>query len=380
MPSFIFTDSRSTIIGSGIQQAFTNIESATEAFRQGSISHIVGALPFHGGDPAALFCPEEIQHKDHPWLYHPVDPSTLPNAETSTSFPTVEEHIERVKQAIATLTEGELDKIVLSRARSFNLSGILYPTDLLARLLAQSKTGQGYLTALPSHAGSNISTDPLTMPFLVGASPEILIRKSGNKVYSHPLAGTISRSDDPVVDEANAKTLQYSVKDLTEHAYVTEDIHRVLAPYCTELEIPSRPSLTGTSHSWHLGTPIYGVLKDPSITALELAAALHPTPAIGGFPRKPAQERLAELEQDRGFYAGTVGWSDSRGDGEWRVTIRSAILEPYNEKTTVTAHAGSGIVADSSPEEETEETQIKLGPIHAALNISAEDQRKDQHS
>lgn len=108
---------------------------------------------------------------------------------------------------------------------------------------------------------------------------------------------------------------------------------------------------------------MWGTLKDESVSALELAEVLHPTPAVGGYPTQIAQAFLAEEEADRGFYAGALGWSDKHGNGEWRVTIRSAIIDG----DTVTAHAGGGIVAESDPETEFAETETKLGPVRAAL-------------
>lgn len=134
------------------------------------------------------------------------------------------------------------------------------------------------------------------------------------------------------------------------------------------LDVPEEPSLTATSHTWHLGTPIRGELHDERVPVLELAAALHPTPAVGGFLLGPAMDILRAEEPERGLYAGAVGWMDLAGDGEWRVTIRSALIEGRR----AIARVGGGIVADSEPEEEVRETATKFGPIRAALGLSAE--------
>nr|WP_274709755.1 isochorismate synthase [Corynebacterium sp. c6VSa_13] len=279
------------------------------------------------------------------------------------AIPSANEHRQRVAQAVRTLRDGQLRKLVLSRAMAFELDKPADPEVLLSRFIAHSGTGHGHLVDLssagPTHARQ----------WLVGSSPELLIYKRGPYIESHPLAGTAPRSVDPVEDQARATELMLSAKDLDEHSYVTREIRRVLEPLCTELIIPARPSLTRTAFTWHLGTRITGQLKDPKVSALELAQALHPTPAVAGFPSAEAREELARREPDRGFYAGAVGWSDSAGNGEWRVVIRSAVVAG----TQVIAHAGGGLVATSDPDVEVAETSTKLGPVRAALGVDTLD-------
>ncbi len=118
---------------------------------------------------------------------------------------------------------------------------------------------------------------------------------------------------------------------------------------------------------WHLYTPISGKLRERSTTALDLAIALHPTPAVGGSPTREAVELIAELEGDRGFYAGAVGWCDQRGDGRWVVSIRCAQLSA--DRRTADAHSGGGIVAESDPDDEVEETTTKFRTILSALGV-----------
>jgi menaquinone-specific isochorismate synthase len=198
----------------------------------------------------------------------------------------------------------------------------------------------------------------------LGASPELLLRRRGDFVESHPLAGTIPRSGDPTVDEQLAAALLGSDKDRAEHRFVVDDVARVLAPWCTDLDVPDEPSIVPLRNVSHLGTRITGHLRPEAPSALELASLLHPTPAVGGTPRKEALAWLARNEQlDRGPFAGPVGWVDRHGDGDWMVGIRSARVHG----ATAHLYAGVGVVADSEPAAELAETQLKLQALLAAL-------------
>jgi isochorismate synthase len=136
---------------------------------------------------------------------------------------------------------------------------------------------------------------------------------------------------------------------------------------CTELTIASAPRLSRTAAVWHLSTPITGRLRDTSTTAMDLALALHPTPAVGGVPTDAAAELIAALEGDRGFYAGAVGWCDEHGDGQWVVSLRCAQLAA--DRRTALAHSGGGIVAGSDPDDEVAETTMKFVTILTALGV-----------
>ncbi|MDJ0483176.1 chorismate-binding protein, partial [Rhodococcus pyridinivorans] len=125
--------------------------------------------------------------------------------------------------------------------------------------------------------------------------------------------------------------------------------------------------VTSTRQLWHLGTPIEGRLHDPGVTALDLALAVHPTPAICGTPTAAARDLILATEGDRGFYAGALGWCDAAGDGEWLVTIRCAVLDA--DGVGLTAYAGGGIVADSDPADELAETTVKFGTVLDALGV-----------
>lgn len=264
-----------------------------------------------------------------------------------------------VSAALSQIATGQVAKVVLGRQLHLNAAG-LRPEHLLAPLL-RDRPGE-YVFSQPLPDGAVV----------VGASPELLIRRSGQAISSVPLAGSVPRSDDAATDAARAEALTHSTKDLTEHAYVVEQIVEVLAPYCQTLDYPERPILHRTDTLWHLATPIHGVLRDdrPAPSALRLAQLLHPTPAVGGVPTARAAELIAELEpDDRGFLAGCVGWTDGGGDGEFAVTIRAGVIQGDD----LTLFAGAGIVAGSDPQAEVRETGAKLGTMLRALerNLAA---------
>src|SRR5699024_10428306 len=139
---------------------------------------------------------------------------------------------------------------------------------------------------------------------LVGSSPELLVRRRGDVVECHPLAGSAPRLADPAADQAAGRALRESGKDAAEHAFVVDSLARALGPLCRDLEIPETPTLTATREMWHLGTRIRGRVADPRTTALDLALAVHPTPAVCGTPTDDARRVIADLEGDRGLDSG----------------------------------------------------------------------------
>ena len=201
----------------------------------------------------------------------------------------------------------------------------------------------------------------------IGASPELLIRRHGDRVTSHPLAGTVARSGDDEQDRALIAGLLASPKERWEHQLVVDALAKSLRQVCPTLDVPSTPSIVGLRNVSHLGTFLTGTLpgeppRRPD--ALELVALVHPTPAVGGWPSAEAVEHLRAVEGfDRGRYAGPVGWVDGRGDGAWALGIRSAEIDGARARM----YAGAGIVADSDPAAELAETQLKLQALLAAL-------------
>src|SRR5690606_6763650 len=226
-----------------------------------------------------------------------------------------------------------------------------------------------YTTLFRSGAGVfavDLSPSGRTGAALIGATPELLVARRGETVTLRPLAGSMPRLADQQADAAQAAGLLASAKNREEHSYVVDWLAGILAPLCAELDIPDAPRLVRTHDVWHLATPITGRLRDPSVTALDLAVLLHPTPAVCGTPTAAALEAITRDEGDRGFYGGAVGWCDAGGDGAWLVAIRCAELSA--DRRSLRAYAGGGIVAASQPREELDETTAKLRTFLGALD------------
>lgn len=337
---------------------------AVEALRAGRHEMVVGALPFLRDAPAALTVPESIIREPadlEPHAFYRVGPGSKLDAYQRNLDPDAEEHRRRVAAAVATIRRTRLDKVVLARAVDIGFREAVDPRLVAARLIDHSTNRDGFIADL-SPAGGYFEGR-----MLVGCSPEVLIRRRGDEVTAYPMAGSAPRSSDPAEDRALAEHLAASTKDLDEHSYVVESLRADLTPLCSELDIPSAPELTATTEMWHLATPVRGRLKDPRTNALELALRVHPTPAICGTPRDLAEELITTAETDRGFYAGAVGWCGSTGDGEYMVAIRCA--EVALDGLSARAWAGGGIVADSDPEAEYQETTAKLRTIMSALGL-----------
>ena len=233
---------------------------------------------------------------------------------------------------------------------------------VLRRLVAADPAAYGYLVDLTA-AG-----DEYAGAALIGASPELLVARS-RRPGDLPTVrrfGPARRGPRHSI-AANGAALAASAKNRHEHQLVIDAMRAALDPLCDDLSIAAEPQLSRTAAVWHLCTPISGRLRETSTTAIDLALALHPTPAVGGVPTKAASELIAELEGDRGFYAGAVGWCEPDGDGRWVVSIRCAQLSA--DRRTALAHAGGGIVAESDPDDEVEETTTKFTTILTALGV-----------
>jgi isochorismate synthase len=287
----------------------------------------------------------------------------VPAVQIRAAVPPLADHRARISQARDRLAapDSALRKVVLARALQLTADAPLDARMILRRLVAADPTSYGYLVDLTA-AG-----DDYTGSVLVGASPELLVARSGDRVACQPFAGSAPRAADPELDAANAAALAGSAKNRHEHQLVIDTMRAALEPLCDELTIATEPHLTRTAAVWHLCTPINGRLRDTSTTAIDLALALHPTPAVGGVPTKAAIELIAALEGDRGFYAGAVGWCDAQGDGTWVVSIRCAQLSA--DRRTALAHAGGGIVAESDPDDEVDETTTKFATMLNALGV-----------
>ena len=204
---------------------------------------------------------------------------------------------------------------------------------------------------------------------LVGATPELLLRRAGDTVSARVLAGTVWPREGLDAD-ALAATLLASAKNREEHRYAVESLAATLAPFCSSLHVPGEPEVLRLRNVLHLATDVHGTLSD-DVSLLTLTGAAHPTAAVGGTPTDTAVALIAELEgMDRGRYAGPVGWIDAAGEGEFGIALRCALVDG----DTVRLFAGCGIVADSDPDSEVVEAAAKFVPMRDALE-SVREQR-----
>ncbi len=254
-----------------------------------------------------------------------------------------------VAEAVAAIKAGALRKVVLARDVFGTATEPIDARVLLSRLAARYP-------------------DCFTFACdgMVGATPELLVRRAGRQVSALVLGGTLPRGADPAQDDALGAELLASAKNNEEHAYAVVSIREALQPLCEALEVEPRPTLLKFPNLQHLGTRVRGTLAGGGTprSALALAAAVHPPAAVCGTPTGAALELIRELEHmDRERYAGPVGWVDAEGNGEWGIAIRCAQLSG----PTARLFAGCGIVAGSQPAAELAETLVKLQPMRDAL-------------
>lgn len=203
---------------------------------------------------------------------------------------------------------------------------------------------------------------------LVGASPEMLVRLQDGLAMSRVLAGTIRREGDEELDLKLAHALARSGKNLVEHELAVASVAAALAPFCSGMNVPDAPYVLELPNVLHLASDVTAVAHG-DVTALRLAAELHPSAAVCGTPTATARKAIAELERlDRGRYSGPIGWMDAAGDGEFAIALRCGQLA--EDRRSITLYAGCGIVAGSDPAEEYAETQAKLIPMLEALRFT----------
>lgn len=362
----LFASPRTVLIGRGIkalapqcapkQRAAQALRMLREQGNHGDV--IMGALPFSAHAPARLFIPAQVRTLLPAPAATPEQPARRRKPHAVRMLPTPDTYRANVEQALACIRATGLEKVVLSRSLSMDVRIDL--AALLERLARRNPLG--YTFAI------DLADRPAPRRTLIGASPELLLSRRGEQVVSHPLAGSIPRSTNPVEDRRRADALLESAKDLYEHALVVDAVADALRPFCKNVWVPPRPSLLSTATMWHLGTEVRGELADPASSSLELALALHPTPAVCGHPATEAEDFIGKVEGfERGYFAGLVGWCDARGDGEWAVTLRCA--EVGDEDATL--YAGAGIVAGSVPADELLETSGKLRTMLAAMGLES---------
>lgn len=254
-----------------------------------------------------------------------------------------------VATAVERITAGELDKVVLARDLQVHTPAPVDVRWLLTRL-----------------AERYANTWVFSVDGLVGATPEMLVRREKGLVTSRVLAGTIQRTGDEAHDAALAGSLAHSSKDVEEHEYAVRSVADALAPHCSSMNVPEAPFVLHLANVMHLATDVAGVLADDT-SSLALAASLHPSAAVCGTPTAVADAVISDLEgMDRGRYAGPVGWMDATGDGEWGIALRCGAFDP-DEPGLMRIFAGCGIVAGSDPEAELAESDAKLRPMRDAF-------------
>ncbi len=252
-----------------------------------------------------------------------------------------------VGEAVARIAAGALRKVVLARELVVTTAEPIAAAAVLA----------GLVDRFPS-------TTVFAVDGFLGASPELLVGRSDTVVRAHPLAGTAARREDAAADARVAADLLASTKDQWEHRITIDWLLDTLLPFCSYVDAEPEPTIVSLANVHHLGTRVEGVLSSPAASILELVAALHPTPAVGGEPQATALEVIGELEGgDRGRYAGPVGWVDAAGNGAFAVGIRSAQIDG----NTARLWAGVGVVADSDPAAELAETEAKLQAMLSVL-------------
>jgi menaquinone-specific isochorismate synthase len=330
----------------------------------------LGSLAFDRNAPGQLDVPNYLitQSRDgHAWLTSSegsaswtdlLEDEPVPSQETQairslTYQPTPEEYAHSVALAVEVLRRKEIDKVVLARAVIGRVPEVLDAAAIAARLRHREPICTIY--SLPTPGGRRF----------VGASPELLVRRTGASVTCHPLAGTIALPAN-VAPQDYHNWLLGSTKNLHEHSVLVDDLVQHLSSWYDDITIEPTPSIVALRTVAHLGTWISAVRHDASTApdALGVLRLLHPTAAVGGIPRDEAYDLIVRLEQhDRGHYAGPVGWIDADGDGEWWIGIRGVIVAG----TDIEAWAGAGIVSESDPIAEREETKDKLTSVLSSV-------------
>ena len=322
----------------------------------------IGNIAFQRMAPATLVIPRKVVGKDEagncwittiddapptisPALASQPKPSTF-NVEPITPIETYKKAVLAARDAVRS---GAITKAVIAREIRVTSS---IPIDVHAVLLRLRATfARSYRFSING---------------FIGASPELLVEIKGDRIRSHPLAGTTPRTGDPKTDDELARKLIASMKDQVEHRVVIDAIHEMLLPWCSYLDWEPEPSVLQVANVQHLGTLIEGHLSAVRPSVMEIVRTLSPTPALGGHPRDAALALIADVEElDRGPYGGAVGWVDGSGNGTWAVAIRCAELS--DDRLTARLIAGGGIVAASDPDAELAETQAKFQAMLSAI-------------
>ena len=261
-----------------------------------------------------------------------------------------EQYMKAVAEVTAQIRSGEAEKVVIARSVKLNFATNVPPVSALHHISSEQQ--ESYHFGLQKEG-----------QLFFGATPERLIEVSDGRAYSASVAGSIGRGKTAVEDRELGEELLNDKKNREEHNYVVNMISRVFDNFCTDILMPTLPKLMKVRDIQHLFTPIEGKIEKGT-DIFSLVKALHPTPAMGGVPHDTSRAIIREQENmDRGYYAAPIGWTDTKGNGEFAVAIRSGLLDG----DSAYLYAGGGIVADSVAEEEYEETWVKFRPVLRAL-------------
>ena len=254
-PPFALCGPNGTVVADGIRTRYSDVRAAQAALRSGTAPIVLGALPFDINGPAALLVPDAVRRTDAPPQW-PTGP--LPAVRIAAAIPPPAEYRARISRARDQLAapDSALRKVVLARALRLAAEAPLDARAVLRRLLAADPSIYGYLVDL-SAAG-----DDYARAALVGASPELLVARVGDRVMCQPFAGSAPRAADPDVDAANGAALAASAKDRHEHRLVIDTMRAALEPLCDDLTIAPEPQLSRTAAVWHLCTPISGRIRE----------------------------------------------------------------------------------------------------------------------
>lgn len=365
---FFFASPHNSMLGVGIEQQLDQAIPFSElALRANQMLEQVkksendnpvlfAIVPFDEKTPTKFFIPEKLYVSSS--ARERKNNKVGANKATVISPPTGNDY----KQGVATLLNlfntTDLSKVVLSRSVRIATDQIIDQTALLRNLLAINSLGYTFAVDIGKETK------------LMGASPELLLAKKGGHVVSNPLAGSRPKSINESDNQISHTSLLDTQKDLNEHSFVVEEVEKVLSGYCRNLFTPMVPSVIETETMLHLSTRLEGQAIDPDINSLQIAAELHPTPAVCGFPRHSAYQAIKQIEKfERGYFCGMIGWCDARGNGEWVVTIRCAEVS----QREMCIFAGAGIVHESSPQSELEETGAKMSTILKAAGIKIDE-------
>jgi isochorismate synthase len=269
------------------------------------------------------------------------------------SHPSTADWRTEVEEALGAIAQGDLTKVVLSRSVVVTTELAPNPFDLVDHLRE-------------TYPQCHVFVWQVGESTLVGASPELLLAMAGQSVRVNPLAGSARRGEGEADDRALGEALMHSAKDRHEHDLVVQDIAARLGPVVKELHIPAQPSLRRMATVQHLSSEIVGRTAH-SIDPLDLVSIMHPTPAVGGTPRSAALAFVDKIEGiDRGWYAGGIGWLTADGDATFAIPLRCALIRG----NTATLYAGAGIVGESRPESELDETRLKFRPMLIILTAT----------